>query len=80
LIELAQQTAMSCKEKRDKRALCPDERFDAADRSRFCVLLGYGEFAQQRRCKSLKTMRFPTVLRLVSEQIHSYHFIQIIGS
>ncbi len=31
LIELAQQTAISCKEKRDKRASCPVERFDAAD-------------------------------------------------
>ncbi|WP_420336604.1 hypothetical protein [Roseibium sp.] len=70
---MAQQTAMRCQKKREKRASCPFERFDAADRSRFCVLEGQGEFDRQRRCKSLETGRFPAALRLVSEQIHPYH-------
>ncbi len=37
---MAQQTAMRCQEKREKRASGPVERFDEADRSRFCVLEG----------------------------------------
>ncbi len=35
---------------------------------------GYHQFVQQQRCKFLKTKRFPANLRLVSEQIDSYHF------
>ncbi|ASP33898.1 hypothetical protein CHH27_12130 [Labrenzia sp. VG12] len=35
---MAQQTAMSCKEKRDKRLLARPTRFDAADQGRFASL------------------------------------------
>ena len=35
---------------------------------------GYGQFVQLLRCKFLKTKRFPANLRLVSEQIDTYHF------
>ncbi len=35
---------------------------------------GYGQFPRLRRCKPLKTKRFPAVLRLVSGKIDSYHF------
>ncbi|MCK7615782.1 hypothetical protein [Roseibium sediminicola] len=38
MIEMAQQTATSCKEKREKRASCPVERFGAANQSRFASL------------------------------------------
>ncbi|GBF28336.1 hypothetical protein MnTg02_03400 [bacterium MnTg02] len=35
---------------------------------------GYGHFSWLQRCKTLKTKRFPAVLRLVSRKIDSYHF------
>jgi uncharacterized protein with PIN domain len=34
---------------------------------------GYDQFDQLQRCKLLKTKSFPASLRLVSEQIDSYH-------
>jgi len=34
---------------------------------------GYDRFARLRRCKPLKNIRFPAVLRLAYEQIDSYH-------
>jgi len=33
---------------------------------------GYDQFVRKRRCKLLKTKRFPACLRLVSGQIDSY--------
>ena len=62
------------KEIRDKRAGCPVERFDAADRSRFGVASRWDESARQQRCKPLKTAGFPARLRLVSAHIHLHHF------
>ncbi len=41
---------------------------------------GYDQFVQLLRCKFLKTKRFPENLRLVSEQIDSYHIDPIYGS
>ncbi len=35
---------------------------------------GHDQFPRLRRCKPLKTKRFPAVLRLVSGKIDSYHF------
>jgi len=34
----------------------------------------YGHFAHWMRCKSLKVLALPAVLRLSSEQISAYHF------
>ena len=39
-----------------------------------CASLRYDQFVRLQRCKLLKTKRFPAILRLVSEQIDSYHF------
>ena len=71
---MAPEMAMIWKEKRDKRAHCPVERFDAADRSHFGVASRWSEFSRQQRCNPLKTARFPAGLRLVSGQIHLHHF------
>ncbi|WP_208999723.1 hypothetical protein [Stappia sediminis] len=77
---MALKTAKRCKEKSAGRVGHPVERFDEAGRSRLRVLSGYGGFARQRRCKPLKTRRFPAGLRLVSEQIRVYHFNLVYGS
>ena len=80
MIEMAQQTAKRCTEKREKRAGCPVERFDTADQSRLRVPSEYQRFAPQQRRKPLKTERFPAGSLLVSKQIASYHFNQMNGS
>jgi len=41
---------------------------------------GYDQFIQVQRCKLLKAIRLPATLRLVSEQIDSYHFDPVYGS
>ena len=71
---MAPETAKSWKEKREKRAFCPVERFDVPGQIRFGVLKGVGGFDQLQRCKPLKTGGFPANLRLVSDQIRSTHF------
>jgi len=35
---------------------------------------GVGQFVRPMRCKSLKTIRFPAFLRLLSEQTATTHF------
>ncbi len=77
---MAPHTVMIGKEKRDKRAGCPVERFDAADRSRFGVASRWDEFVRQQRCKPFKTGRFPARLRLVCARIYLHHFNRIYES
>jgi len=41
---------------------------------------GYDQFVRLQRCKLLKAIRLPAILRLVSKQIDSYHFDPVYGS
>ena len=56
-----------------KAGFCPVERSDEAGQRHLTVLKGYDRFTWLQRCKTLKTGRFPSVFRLVSNQIGSYH-------
>ena len=62
-----------CKEKPEKRALCPVEGFDAAGGHRAPVAVRYGQMQPSLRRKRLKTGRFPARSLLDLTAFASYH-------